>query len=454
MPGSKFEYRGRSAETVKARANQKSGDFDSFYEEGTPKFKVPEGDNQLRILPATWNSKQAGDNWAIELWVHYNIGADNQAYLCPRKMKEIYPKFPGIESDECCLCDAVADMDREEAKNFKAKKRMIAYVIDREKEKDGPLVWELGVKAEKDIQKRCIDKNTGEVLPIDHPDEGYDISFTREGKDKENTQYFGWDIARKPTSISEKDSRYDAWLEYIEENPLPDVLVFHDQEHVNKVFMGRKTKKKDDDDEDKPRRSSGRKRDEDDDDGDSKSTRRRSTRDDGDDKDRPRRRSREDEDDDGDRSSRRRSSKDDDDDGDKDRPRRRSSRDDDDGDSIDDSRETLKENSKRERRSRGRDEDDDGDSDRGSSRRRSSRDDDDDDKGKTSSRRRSSRDDDDDDGDKRSSRRSRDDDDDGDSKSSRRRSSRDDDDGEEEGSGKTNRAKKSLDRLKSRRDRD
>lgn len=236
---SKFKYRERSPETVQSRAKQQGGDFDNYLSGQTPTLKVKEGEITLRILPPTWDFKKWGDNWGVEVWAHGDVGADHGAFLCPKKMAEKYPhllKEGILKSDECCVCDArEEEEDAEVQKKMRAGKRIVALVIDRDQEKLGPQVWNLGWQLEKEIQIRSQDKKSGDILAIDHPDEGYDITFTREGQ-KLKTRYVGVDIAREPSPISDRATRQVQWLESISKTPLVDQLIFHDNDYISDVF--------------------------------------------------------------------------------------------------------------------------------------------------------------------------------------------------------------------------
>jgi hypothetical protein len=395
----RFEYQERSADTVRQRAKQTGGDYDSYFVQGTNVLKVKEGENTYRILPVTWDVKKWGDNWGIECWVHYNIGPDNASYLCPKKML----------GKPCCLCEEAASLDKEDAKAIKAKKRIICYAIDRDNEKAGVQVWGMGWQAERDLQVRSQDKKSGAVLKIDHPEKGYDISFTREGTGKNDTRYFGWDIARKPSFLSDDEEREQKWLKQIEKTPLPEVLVFHDQDYIQNVYDGKAAKFDDDDDEDDRPKRRGRSGDGDDD----KPKRRRASEDDDD--DRPKRRRAAEEEDEEDRPKRRRASEEDEEEDEKPK-RRRASEDDDDDD--------------RPKRRRAAEEEDD--DEKPKRRRASSEEDEDEDKPK---RRRAAADEDDelpdDDQMRRNSRRSRASEDDDDDKPKRRRASEEDEEEED-----------------------
>lgn len=256
----KFEYKGRSAESIRERASQSAGDYDDFIASSAVKIKIKEGVTTLRILPPApqFVGKQWGDQWGYSIWVHSNIGPDNGSFLCPAKMKD----------EACPICDSLRDLDLEDQKEVKAKKRVLAYVIDRDNEKDGPLLWNMGWPMERDLQTRSEDRKTGEAILIDHPDDGYDISFKRVGT-RLNTKYEGVEVDRDKSYISQNQKKQDAWLEYVAEHPIPELLVYHDYEYIEKVFQGKSAKDRSDardkrgrdDDRGREDRSSERSRD-------------------------------------------------------------------------------------------------------------------------------------------------------------------------------------------------
>lgn len=322
----RFKYEGRDASDIKKRRDQTGGAFDSFTNPAIPRYKVGEGENNLRILPPSWDiNGPFGNNWGIEIWLHNQIGVDKSSYLCHKKMN----------NEECFLCEArkdVAEDDDDDAKALAPGKRILTYVIDREDEKSGPLVWAMPWTLERDIQSRSQDKKTGESYLIDHPEEGYDIYFTREGKGLK-TKYLGVDLARGDgTPISDNEKRQQQWLDFISENPLPDILKFFDNEYLKGVFMGKKSRKDEDDvdadKEEKEDKGSRRGRRSDDNEEDERP--KRSRRDEPEEDERPKRSSRDDEDEtpkrsrrDADEDERPKRNKDDDED-----PPKRSRRDD------------------------------------------------------------------------------------------------------------------------------
>ena len=229
--GKKFEYRKRSSEQVKERANQSANKFDGILKDGIQNFKVNDGDNSIRILPPTWEN---ADHYGYDVHVHYNIGPDNQQYLCLQKMK----------NEACPICEekkrAVASGDAEYAKQLEPTRRVLIYLIDRQKEKEGIKVWSMPWTLDRDFSILSTDKKTGENLYIDDPEDGYDIEFERKGKPPK-VEYLGIQIARRSSSLDN-----DSALEHAIEKPLPEVLNFFDYDHIKNVFSGGTPKKESD----------------------------------------------------------------------------------------------------------------------------------------------------------------------------------------------------------------
>lgn len=222
--GSRYEYQRRDAGAVRKRAEQQGGDFDRFLKDGLKAFKTNEGDNTIRFLPPTWPK---ADHYGLDIFVHYGVGADQQTYVCPQKMKD----------QPCPICEehvkAQKDGDEKYAKELAAKKRVLVYIIDREAEKDGVLIWSMPWTLDRDICKVSqVDKRSGETLFIDDPENGYDVDFERKGN-KDRTEYIGVAIARRESPLG--DSK---WLQFAEDNPLPDQLIIYDYDHINKAFGG------------------------------------------------------------------------------------------------------------------------------------------------------------------------------------------------------------------------
>ena len=222
--GGGYNYVRRTYEQTEKRANTSTKDFDSFLRDDIKTFKPNDGENTIRILPPGWDNPE---HYGIEVHVHYGIGPDEQAYLCAEK----HGKGP------CCICDARVKAqrdgeDEEYVNSLKPTKRGLFYLVDRAHEKDGVVAWASPWSVDTGITKVSVDKKSREVLAIDDPEEGYDVEFDKRGKGI-GTKYEGIAISRRPSPLGK-----DEWLDFALDNPLPDILVFHDQAHIEKVFGG------------------------------------------------------------------------------------------------------------------------------------------------------------------------------------------------------------------------
>lgn len=252
--GRSFTYQQRDAADARKRTEQSGrGDFDRLLKDGVKMWKPNDGDNRIRILPPTW---EGAKHYGLDIFVHYGVGPDRGSYLCLQKMLD---KPDPIAEEHA---EARRDGDDEYAKEIEAKKRVLVYLIDRDNEKEGVQAWAMPWTVDRDIMAVSIDKSSGEVLPIDHPEEGYDVSFEKTGS-KDRTKYIGIQIARRSSPLGKK-----AWLEYAMDNPLPDQLLYFSYEHIAKAFGGGSSKDRgrDDREDDRDRgRGDSRSRDRDDD---------------------------------------------------------------------------------------------------------------------------------------------------------------------------------------------
>ena len=224
-----FKYRGgdRKIEEVVRYSREASGGYDSYLDSECTFLKVREGESQIRIMPRTWDVKKGLDPWHLFIWIHRNVGPDNGTYLCLEKMK----------GEACPLCEA-RHVSAEEAKALQVSKRAVAWVIDRDNERAGPQVISMPIKTLfRDINNRSMDKSAG-LIRIDHHEHGYDVTFSREGTGLK-TDYSNVTIARAPSRLCEDDKQQQAWLNFIEEHKLPEMLIFYPADHIERVLYGR-----------------------------------------------------------------------------------------------------------------------------------------------------------------------------------------------------------------------
>jgi hypothetical protein len=238
----RFKYRPREKDTVKKRANQSGGLFDSIFKSQFATFTPKEGDYRLRVLPPTWPDAQ---HFGLDIYVHYGIGSDNQSYLCLDKML----------GEKCPICEqrkvAERSGDPEYARSLVPTKRVLVWVLDRADEESGPQLWSMAWTIDRDLANLSIDKASGELLLIDDPEDGYDIEFVRTGKGLK-TKYSGTAVARRSSPLADDQDQADEWLKFVQDNPLTEVLQYFDYDHIASVAEGAAKKEDEEEDEDEP----------------------------------------------------------------------------------------------------------------------------------------------------------------------------------------------------------
>lgn len=227
--GRSFRYQERTVDDLKERANATSGDFDDFIKRTYKKFKVHDGKNMIRILPPTWDDAK---HYGYDIWINYGVGPDNQPYLSLSKMKN--EKDPIAEAQRL----AAREGDEKLARELQARKRILMWVIDRNAEDEGPLLWAAPLSVDKALATLSFDEDTGEIIFIDDPENGCDVRFYKEGTGLK-TNYDAAKIKlQKPSPIHQDEKLQDQWLQYVQENPVPKCLQFYDYAYISNVFNG------------------------------------------------------------------------------------------------------------------------------------------------------------------------------------------------------------------------
>jgi hypothetical protein len=221
----KLNFKRRSFEANKKRSEQWGNLRDSYLTDHVSMWKPSDGENCIRILPATWDD---AEHFGLDIFVHYNVGPDSSAFLDLKRMKG--EPDPITEACEA----ATAEGDDEYAKELRSVKRVLVYLIDRDKPKEGVQMWAMPWTVDKDIATQSTDSRTRELLYVDDPDDGYDLYISREGTGA-RTKYTV-KIARNPSAV-ELD---DVAMDILENHPLTECLTFHTYEHIAQVFSGKK----------------------------------------------------------------------------------------------------------------------------------------------------------------------------------------------------------------------
>lgn len=246
MAKEKFKYRAPDPSKVKEHSEQSGGSFDSILKQGFDMYRPKNGENTIRILPPTFKDFEY---WGLEIWVHNRIGSDESSYLCLNKMR----------GKDCPICEAAEETskagEKEEARALKANKRFLMWLIDRDEKKPMPLAYSMSWSMDRDITALVHNNKSGKILLIDHPDDGMDVTFMKSGTGLK-TKYYGYQIERETSPISDNERRQDEILAYVKENPLDEILNFYSADYLAKVLDGKAEKKDelDEDGEDKPRK--------------------------------------------------------------------------------------------------------------------------------------------------------------------------------------------------------
>lgn len=238
-----FQYRERTRDDVKARANNRGGGFDGIVASKYKMYKVKDGKNVIRILPPTWDK---ATHYGYDIWVNYSVGVDNQSYLSLSKMKN--ERDPLAEARRA----AEDDGDKKLSKALQPRQRILMWIIDRMDEDEGPQLWAAPFTVDKDFANISLDPDTGEVTMVDHPEHGCDIQFVKEGQMLKTDYPASKMRLKKPSRLHEDERIEDDWLQFVQDNQIPDCLQFYDYDHINGVFNGQ-AGRNDDDEDDKPR---------------------------------------------------------------------------------------------------------------------------------------------------------------------------------------------------------
>lgn len=222
-----FTYKPRSQGDWEKRERQTGSRFASFALDDFQIFSPKKGDNYIRILPPTWSDPR---HYGYDLWVHYQVGPDGGTVVCLQKMK----------LSPCPICQHQQKMEaagREDAGDFKPTRRVLVWLINRadegsgEKSKGQPMLWAMPWTLDRDISKLCRDRQSGELYQIDHPTEGFDITFEREGEPP-IVKYIGIQLARRPSAVD------PTALEYLVQHPIDTTLQWRSYEEVAALFQG------------------------------------------------------------------------------------------------------------------------------------------------------------------------------------------------------------------------
>jgi predicted methyltransferase len=197
------------------------------------RFTLKEGKNVIRILPG-----KGVPNPFFTTYIHYirssAPGAKGRPVLCPLKTRR------GTKCFACAAASALyatrLDVDKKEANNIRASRRVLANVIDMADVKAGVQVLEFGTKIYDELLSILVGDDTrpDEFPGVDytHPQNGFTLVIDKEVTvkgDPLSTKYSSPLLAQKPTPIpiadwQEKLFDLSATVEFLSDDRIQAIM--------------------------------------------------------------------------------------------------------------------------------------------------------------------------------------------------------------------------------------
>jgi hypothetical protein len=222
--------------------------FDALEEYAIPLYKATEGDNFFVIVDSPYDGY-----YGRKIFVHYSIGPNkNGAVLCPYWMSE--GKKP------CPICDFMTEQTAagatwDDIKELKQRVKYLFMVLNfaDDAETAGMMLYDAPPTVNKEIINLSKNKLTGEISDLSHfvltakekkagaERTGKIISFTREGKDQQNTKYGGFATYRLEEALDvEQIEALDAQIKELQKTfpKWEELLVTRDYEGIGAAHFG------------------------------------------------------------------------------------------------------------------------------------------------------------------------------------------------------------------------
>jgi len=201
-----------------------------------------EGTHVIDILPYIAgknnpHAKPGESTYLLDLWVHYGVGVNDDAYIC---LAKTYGK-------RCPICEYRKDILRKgeevERANELMPKRRVVYAIvcydSKEEEDKGVQVWEVAhFFMERHLVELAKNPRTGGMVLFASPykEQGKSIQFTRRGRGRGNVEFIGHKFL---------DRDYDIDKKLLEQVPCLDELIYiPTYEEVYEAFHGERVEEK------------------------------------------------------------------------------------------------------------------------------------------------------------------------------------------------------------------
>jgi len=219
-----------------------SGQFKSIFKDeyGNKIWKCGEGDHLIDIIPypaGKHDPKSKENDWGyiLDIWVHYAVGVNQDAYVCPARNY----------GQPCPICEyreevrRTDDYDEDLVKELTPKRRSIYNVISYDSEKEtakGVQIFDVAHWfMEKHISSlaktpvRGAGKSTDSYIAFSDPDEGKSIAFTRKGS-RRNTEFLGHKFVDR-NYVIEDDVLNSAFI-------LDECINIYSYNEIKEAFLG------------------------------------------------------------------------------------------------------------------------------------------------------------------------------------------------------------------------
>lgn len=167
-------------------------------EYGVESFTPDEGSVFLAVLER-WESEK----FFLELFVHYNVGPDNHAFLCVNKMF----------GDTCPVCALREELkmkgEPEDIYNeYRYTRRYLMWIVNMETPrtiKNGVFIYDTPMTVKNGILDVCVNPRSGEIIDPSDSEEKVNIVFKRIGKKGyRRTEYKGFKLEDREDEIPEE----------------------------------------------------------------------------------------------------------------------------------------------------------------------------------------------------------------------------------------------------------
>ena len=220
----RFVYKPRDPKLIERQATETQSRFLRTNKPEFPRYKSRTGLNQIRFMPPTW---EGYDHYSYPIQVHKQVGPDEQSFLCLRMLGK---PCPGCE-ERTRLARAG---EKDAANKLRPQDDHVAWIIDRKNiDSSGPELFFFSGKTYREYNMGAIDRISGEMLDIDDPENGYDVTFHFDNRPYEARQ-----VVRRSSPLHPDSRKEQEWLDYIMDHPVPTTLHFCSYEQALEAIEG------------------------------------------------------------------------------------------------------------------------------------------------------------------------------------------------------------------------